>query len=337
MTSCTVTLKDDVEYTQEVRDIIDLFTFSKGRIVGSAAVEQLINPSDIDIFDQYLFPGTKEEATEFFVRQFQIMAHKLDILRNQVFMTDFKLGLDTRFTEAEHNKRVLRWSINDLIDGVHVQNNKEFYIEESITDETIIKMDIIIWTNVRWVAIEILYHVGWKRCFPEIDKCPAQFYYRLGDYNAQLVQEIRKFSSAENYNPIKVIKRSFTLARIQGKCIKVYIPFLNSPVGALSKLSSDIETLLLLQERGVLQGKTKQGAKLMLLNMELRITEALAELYIYNIEALNRVTNQVLQHDVIDTTGLENLKAVLDRVIARYSEQFLINCLGIDIRPIANY
>ncbi len=66
-------------------------------VVGSAAYLQFKFPGDVDVFEQVVIKGTRDQALDYYADQFSTIAQELIITQKGIFFADFKAGLDNRY------------------------------------------------------------------------------------------------------------------------------------------------------------------------------------------------------------------------------------------------
>jgi len=136
---------------------------------------------------------------------------------------------------------LVRWSVADVLAGAkRLRDGRTFTLEEAFQSPTIAKLDVIGFVqNNRYTDFSIIYefHINGE----VVNKDTV-------DIAKSLSEDIVLYKS-EN-KPFKMIKRQFALAKFQGdtKTIKRLTPILNSDLGRLYSLSSDLGTLIVMLE-----------------------------------------------------------------------------------------
>lgn len=135
---------------------------------------------------------------------------------------------------------IIRWSVSEVLNGSKVVRGRSITLQEAFSSPVITKLDTIGFVqNNKYTDFSIIYefHADGKTLNPSFE-----------DIGRSLSEDII-FYKAEN-NPFKVLKREFALAKFRGdtKTIKSLTPVLNSDLGRLYSLLSDVKTLVQLLE-----------------------------------------------------------------------------------------
>jgi len=141
--------------------------------------------------------------------------------------------------------RVLRWSLDEIINGVkEVPGKMGITLEKAISQNALIKIDVITWLISRYVSIEVFYDF---RYVDPINNTIVVFH-QLDSYTESLIKEIERYSMPRFNNPLKVSKRLWSLSRISdcSDLMQKINPLLGSAPAALNQVSSDIETIEIL-------------------------------------------------------------------------------------------
>jgi hypothetical protein len=135
---------------------------------------------------------------------------------------------------------IVRWSVPEVLNGSKVVRGRRITLQEAFSSPVISKLDTIgLVQNNKYTDFSIIYEFQYdgKVLNPSFE-----------DIGKSLSEDI-VFYKAEN-NPFKVLKREFALAKFRGdeKTIKGLTPVLNSDLGRLYSLLSDVGTLIQLLE-----------------------------------------------------------------------------------------
>jgi hypothetical protein len=135
---------------------------------------------------------------------------------------------------------IIRWSVPEVLNGSKVERGKRITLQEAFSSPVITKLDTIgLVQNNRYTDFSIIYefHCDGKTLNPSFE-----------DIGQSLSEDII-FYKAEN-NPFKVLKREYALAKFRGddKTLKSLTPVLNSDLGRIYSLLSDVGTLITLLE-----------------------------------------------------------------------------------------
>ena len=144
------------------------------------------------------------------------------------------------------NHWILRWDASELLKGYKIlSGNRKFTLEDAFKQESLIKIDV--WANIYGKYIEI------TNLFVFAEKLPNGKLKFLninwGPMEQGLKQQIRTLKSEYKFNPFKMTKRLWVLAtRVfnDAKMAKITETLLNSDVGILYMVKSEIETIILM-------------------------------------------------------------------------------------------
>ena len=149
----------------------------------------------------------------------------------------------TQFYEIKDKLRfnIIRWNVKEILAGHKTHRGKKVTLAECFGDPTIAKLDLIILVNNnRFIEVSNLYDLSWKGG-------------RLNAFNmANIIQNLRDdiLSYYCENNPFKMLKRMFSLARFDKKMklADKLIPILNSDLGRLYIIISDLDTIVQMME-----------------------------------------------------------------------------------------
>lgn len=182
-------------------------------LVGSAGDKRQIYYADYDLYESI----TKRNVNKLYM-------HFINIFRqiNQnktAIVSDLKCGED-------HNGDAIRWDWNQLRRGRQTIDDKEYLFKDCLMHNAIIKLDVIMFLNSRFMEITEVYGVN----------------HRLDGFT----QRLYKYMEAiENEKYFKSLKMLYSLLKnhINEKTKKAFIKYFNSPSGYLYTIKSDLETL----------------------------------------------------------------------------------------------
>ena len=145
---------------------------------------------------------------------------------------------------------IVRWKPADVEKGYKIlKNDRKFTLEEAFSSPVIAKLDTIAWVQgSRFAEFSIIYK------FLNKGK-------QLNPYIMNIEQELKEsilyYSLSNRW--FKVAKRMFSYSRFHDdeKALRELTPFLNSDIGRLYIILSDIQTILELLDRDIELPKTK--------------------------------------------------------------------------------
>ena len=136
---------------------------------------------------------------------------------------------------------IVRWSVPEVLNGSKVVRGRRFTLQEAFSSPVISKLDTIgLVQNNKYTDFSIIYefHADGKTLNPSFE-----------DIGKSLSEDII-FYKNEN-NPFKVLKREFALAKFRGDdaMLVKLTPILNSDLGRLYSMLSDVGTMIALLEQ----------------------------------------------------------------------------------------
>jgi len=184
------------------------------KIVGSASTRGMIYWSDIDVED-YLHGRASTLA-----KHFQDVAKMHDDL---VFL-ELKAGIDSRY---EGDARKIRWNRKQVIQGYKLKSGKKFLLDQCISDNSILKLDLAVPFADRWFDVSIRY-----------------FYKQKKENQEDIMQELENdVDEYKGIDTLKSLKRFYSILKLEGKKDDELKEFFNSKVGFLNKQRSDLDLL----------------------------------------------------------------------------------------------
>ena len=225
-----IRIRDPETFPEELKILLDILTFNEiPKVVGSYSYKNHKYPSDVDVFEKITLNLDKEQAAIFYTNMFKNIIERLLINDSIYFISDFKCGLDS-------NGDPIRWSGSEIINGYAIRNGIKYLFNNSVQDRAITKLDVISWISGKFQSVEVFYDLRYKN----------GVFYPLGDYAKNLMNDILKYSSDDYKNPLKVIKRLWSLSRLKNcnELIGTIDPLLSSDVAALNQINSDIDIII---------------------------------------------------------------------------------------------
>jgi len=248
----------------KIGDMIERFAVhGKVKLLGSQQRRGQLFQSDYDILTE--LKGRAKTLADYFKK---VM---IEIPKKDYYFMDFKAGLDKRlvydFDEDDlktylknpliprtYKKKILnakgedrvklirdlfilRWKPQDIINGyIKLIDGTKYLLEQSLEDDTTIKLDIIIPVGSRFAEVSEMY-----------------IYKQTIDDNSSIKQsladDIEKF---RHENSMKALKRLYSIISLEDKTDK-RLPkleaFFNSEYGLINKVANDMDVLLLLTEK----------------------------------------------------------------------------------------
>lgn len=238
----------------------------------------------------------------------------LYILESELFDAD---GYDL-VNNIFRNRRILRWSADEILKGEKIVNDKKIYLFDALKDDTIVKIDMLALYDHRF--IEMTNILTLSILHPDGDHEIINFKDANRDLRLELPFDIEKlFFSNYFYSPFKAVKRIFAVSRNykDGEVLRRIIPLLTGNISLLYQIKSELDVLDLIFERA-------ESIPIATINFELG-------------QMKNRISN-VLQ---LDDNVKESYYKTIDRVIhnndPNETKQALLKAINSSIKKIVNY
>ena len=205
-----------------------------------------------------------------------------------------------QFREALRQKRILRWSPEEVIEGrKRLPGAIEVLFRDALAQPSVVKLDVVSWIMVRFQSIEVFYNLRYL----DPVQGPVEFY-PLGSYTGSLLEDVKRYSSRPYYNPLKLAKRLWSLSRVIDctALVQALNPLLSSHAAALNQVNSDAELLIDFLHHSIDQHKagplTKNDAKW----TDKTIRHLFLELLGFHKRITNHLTGSAYEiaHQIID-------------------------------------
>ena len=192
---------------------------SKINIVGSANVKRNLYYSDYDLFQK-----VRGKSEQLIYNHFKAVFNIIKSSSN-VVISDFKLGEDDKGES-------LRWDYNDIMKG----ENGGVSFKDALKMESIIKLDIIIYINGRFIEISEVYNVY-------LDG-KSNMNYSKDEVIKELTEDYKELVNDGNY--FKALKRMYSIIKLNDENdsrLNILVDYFNQPIGLLYRCKSDLETI----------------------------------------------------------------------------------------------
>lgn len=307
-------LNERLIYLGDVKAGIDKrFNIDIGNIIYDSNIKIIgYNPNNIKSHLNQLYQSSLLNQDEY--------KYALDLIQNNISVIDYE-----KLSDFLRSKWLLRWNATELLNGYKILiGNKKYSLADAIQDNTMTKIDI--WGNINNRFVEItnvymLYYVN-----KEGERVLLNFENDLSLMIQKLHEEAMKFLYSPTYfNPFKMVKRIWSISRITKRydIIKILTPFMQSDLGRLSQLKSEIETIISILEN--VKSPPKKTIYEQIDNFRTRFAN------IYQIdfdeEALDNIIISIVENKNTEYS-IENLKYVLKYIkglINSHTMEFLEN------------
>lgn len=213
--------------------------------VGSFAYK-LAYPGDIDVREKIVECCSEEEVVK------KIAADIKNLVKNIIsqpgyYIADFKAGLDERYP-SDASTFIIRWSDHELLKGYKIlPGGYRVDLERALMDQTIVKLDI-------WAPIEGRYVEVSNFLIIEVEEPDGTTYPLNGlqpDYIESIKGDVDTYFNKDNLNAFKATKRMLLLAIAykDEEMIKHIVPLVNSNIGLLYQIVSDLNTIVDMVEK----------------------------------------------------------------------------------------
>ena len=192
---------------------------SKVSLVGSANVKRNLYYSDYDLFE-----NVKSKSEQLIYNHFKAVFNIIKSSPN-VVISDFKLGQNEKGD-------ALRWDYNDI----NKKSNNGISFNDALKMESIIKLDIIIYINNRFVEVSEVYNIYLNG--------KSNMNYSKDQVLNELIEDYKELVNDGNY--FKSMKRMYSIIKLNDNNdvrLNILIDYFNQPIGLLYRCKSDLETI----------------------------------------------------------------------------------------------
>ncbi|HDZ16731.1 hypothetical protein LCGC14_0704690 [marine sediment metagenome] len=363
--------KNENSFSNIVKNFISILTFDVSGPVGSFSLKSRPLWSDIDILEFLTSDAdTNERALKEFELFFKKVVKKIEKDKNVIF-SDFKAGIDDRFVfnknttkskiielipsllttkikslpddeflEEIKQLKTLRWTEKEILKGEKTNVGKKFKLWKALGDDSLVKIDIFGLYPGRFIEVSNFMVLG---RFIKNEKRVDPFF-KIIDLREAVSNDIIKFTKSGDF--FKVLKRLFVIKRLDNNVSEGtrIVKFLNSPVGILGSVMSDMSDLITLLKAAT---NTKTNKKKLI-----KLKDALFDQIdilkdkIANTPLSNRKSNRInklldflvlerkniYSEDMIEI--LEQIIKIIKPVLDKFAENFILSDLQkINIDP----
>lgn len=191
--------------------------------------------SDLDINNVFKEEGNIDQVAHAGLKNIRKLVKEI-VNQPDVYFSDFKAGVD-------ENGNALHWTADQILDTDNI-----WILTDALKQKSVIKLDIIAPLGDRFIEAStffILAQVDSENNIKNILNLPDDF---IEQFQNNLRSEISKYA---NTKPFKAIKRLWSLSRIRKDIptLKKIVPLIDSNLSLLSRITADMETLILLLEK----------------------------------------------------------------------------------------
>lgn len=217
------------EYNNELVEVFNELAINNHfNVIGSASIKRSVNYGDYDL--QTIFKCKNKKKCVEKIRQHFIKLFKIAKKNKQLWVTDLKIG--------ELNTEPLRWNQEDLVNKI----NKGVSFNDALLMKSTIKVDIVYYLNGRFVEITDNYYfnIAGNKNYKETTK---------NDIIDSISESYNEYIEQKKY--FKSLKRLYAIIRLKdpdNKKLDLLLNYFNSDIGLLYRVTTEIETLILLIE-----------------------------------------------------------------------------------------
>lgn len=217
------------EYNNELVEVFNELAINNHfNVIGSASIKRSVNYGDYDL--QTIFKCKNKKKCVEKIRNHFIKLFKIAKKNKQLWVTDLKIG--------ELNTEPLRWNQEDLVNKI----NKGVSFNDALLMKSTIKVDIVYFLNGRFVEITDNYYfnIAGNKNYKETTK---------NDIIDSISESYNEYIEQKKY--FKSLKRLYAIIRLKdpdNKKLDLLLNYFNSDIGLLYRVTTEIETLILLIE-----------------------------------------------------------------------------------------
>jgi hypothetical protein len=230
------------DFSKSVRNVFNLMTISrKYKVIGSAGLKSIRYNADYDLNEIFKESGliSTDKMLDKILHLFQRKFVEAEADPNY-YIIDFKCGMN-------ENGNPLRWNKLDIANGYKIlQSGRKIHFQECILMKTTMKLDVIALIDGVFTEFSDNYYI-------KLGPDKANFFPH--DIEREHILNSLKHSYDEymyaQLNYFKGLKRCFSYYLMDGEDkhlgkLKSLLAFFNSVTGLLYKLTSEIDTIILL-------------------------------------------------------------------------------------------
>lgn len=269
----------------KIKNIIDIVKFKDVNIIGSAADFNLKYFSDLDLQEKV----SGYNNIDFLVRWFQRTIKKLKNHKD-VYFQELKAGV--------LNNQPIKWTYKEVQQGFKIINDEEFPLKKIFNQQSIIKMDFIIFQSNTFIEVSINYYfifTGGNQTFSALGK---------EEIANALLFEYNKLKGEDFYKALKRLYSFYKLTDDKKVLVDMRRLF-NSKLGFLNKQLSNLKTI-----RQIIKDGPND------LDFKNKVISSIKKIF-SNLEKFNKYN---MKDSPINYKGsLENIALDLDKLIENFS------------------
>jgi hypothetical protein len=229
------------DFSKKVKSIFNLLTISrKYKVIGSAGLKNNKYVTDYDLNELYKQPLDTKSALNLIYNHFKIKFKKAEE-NPEIFITDFKCGLNT-------DSEPLRWDKKDMKKGFKIlADGRKIDFQDCILQKTTLKLDMVSIIDGKFVEFSDNYLI---KLGNEANFFPHDL--EKGHTLNNLKKSFEEYFYIDR-NLFKGLKRCFNYYLIDGEKknksnLTKLLNFFNSKVGLLNQIRGEISTIILVLE-----------------------------------------------------------------------------------------
>lgn len=150
-------------------------------------------------------------------------------------------------------KRILRWTKDEVLQGFKKTNKNKIYLEDALQEKTMIKLDLIVLLNNRYMEITNLIFLNYKQYDGEnISYIPIGLNWEdLFKSNLLNIDIEKLYYSNKFYSPFKICKRMYAVMRQKSnfRYFNQLKYVLTGEVSQLYQIKSELDVIIIIIER----------------------------------------------------------------------------------------
>lgn len=170
----------------------------------------------------------------------------LRLIKNEVNQEEYE-----KLYTYLRDKWLLRWSEQEILKGnKQLDGKRKITLGQAINMPTMTKIDM--WTNINGTFIEFSNVLTYFLVDKQGNKRLLNFQNDIRNLVNDLKYEVQKYAFSEkDFRPYKMLKRMWSIARMtkDEKMLSIITPLMQTDLGRLSQMSSEMETLINILEK----------------------------------------------------------------------------------------
>ena len=219
----------------------------------------------------------------------------------------------------------MRWTIDELIKGKQtLPLHQEITLEEALTHKSIVKIDIWIYLNQRYIEMTNMFMLTY-------DDYKDHLHYlsvKPEAYETSLMEDLQKYSNRSVNKYMKLAKRLWVYSVLKNntKIMEALYPLFSSSASKMYQITGEIETIVNILEH--VKNPLLSSIKANIEDWKTRLGTVMSDTLPTDVangiyRKINTIINRLNDNKAFAITQLEELSDILVIYINKYSKRYL--------------